>query len=664
VTGPVVVLLPVAGSVLLALSARLPGVVSTILAAYLALVAATAGIVLVLSPFRWVTPHGLLAAELVLFAAAAGIWAWRGRPGIPLTPVRAALRIVLGRPETALLLVAVLALLGYELLLGLTAPPTNWDSLTYHLARAASWAQHGGYFWVPDAPTDRINEFQPLAEQELLFLFAATGGAALYALPQFVAELAILVAVYGLARRIGFGIREAACAALLLATLSLVTLEATTAQNDLVAASFPVVASCLLLGDDRREAWLAGVALAFGLGAKLTTALVLPVLAVMAALRGRRTVLRVLGGAAVGLVAVAMWGYVLNVVHTGHLLGHGGGRVEHTASPSWPGTAITALYLAYSTLDLSALSNRLIVSLAVAGLAAGAVAAALAVRRRRRATAPVEAGGVVLPFAAALLVVWAGGILAWLAREWGYPIRGPGGVVGALTRTVNEDVSAFGPVGAVLVAGLPVLGVVAYARGWARSQALALAAAVPVFGLLLVLQIQWNEFLTRFLLVPVVLAAPLLATLFRSRAVGAAFGFVAVLVAVMTMIHIQSKPFHQHPWSFTEVRALTTAQDPHVAAAVADYRLLVPPHACVGAVLGVDEPAYLLFGPRFAHRVEFLSVANAEHQAIVQGLFYVVISTGPNRWAANQFRADGWRVRPIGGYWLLASEPKATTGEC
>ena len=40
---------------------------------------------------------------------------------------------------------------------------------------------------MPNAPADRINEFQPLAEQELLFLFAATGRAALFALPQYVA---------------------------------------------------------------------------------------------------------------------------------------------------------------------------------------------------------------------------------------------------------------------------------------------------------------------------------------------------------------------------------------------------------------------------------------------------------------------------------------------
>src|SRR5262249_30699666 len=163
---------------------------------------------------------------------------------------------------------------------------------------------------------------------------------------------------------------------------------------------------------------------------------------------------------------------------------------------------------------------------------------------------------VLVAFAAALLVVWAGGVLAWLGREWGHPIRGSNGPVGSLTRVVSEDYSAFGPLGAVLVAGLPALGVVAYARGWARSQALALAAAVPLFVFLLVLQAEWNEFLTRFLLVPVVLAAPLLAALFRSRAVGAAFATVGVLVGAITVLHIQSRPFDQHPWRFTQAAAL------------------------------------------------------------------------------------------------------------
>ena len=131
-------------------------------------------------------------------------------------------------------------------------PPNNWDSLTYHLTRVAGWRQEHGVHWIANAPTGRINEFQPLAEQLILFLVVA-GSTALYALPQYVAELAILISVYGAARRLGYEPRAAARGTALVAMLSLVALESTTAQNDLVAASFPIAAAFFLLGRSQLE---------------------------------------------------------------------------------------------------------------------------------------------------------------------------------------------------------------------------------------------------------------------------------------------------------------------------------------------------------------------------------------------------------------------------
>jgi hypothetical protein len=275
-----------AAALLAAASVRLRSLTATLLVAYLAFVADVGLTTLVLSPFHAVTRGGLAAAEAVILAGTIAVWWLRGRPGLPLGGARTAVRAVLSDVPTAVFLCAVLVLLAYELALGLMVPPNTWDALAYHLPRAAAWAQHHGVEWIPNAPTLRMNAFQPLAEQELFFLFVATGSAALYALPQFLAELAILVAVYGGARRLGFGIRPSACAALLFACFALVALEATTAQNDLVAASFPAVAVCLLLGEGVLEPALAGVAVGFGVGVKLTTALSLPVLERLADTRG------------------------------------------------------------------------------------------------------------------------------------------------------------------------------------------------------------------------------------------------------------------------------------------------------------------------------------------------------------------------------------------
>ena len=364
-------------ALLAATALRLQSLVSTLLVAYLALVANLGLVTLVLSPFREVTRGGLAVAESLLLMAAVAGWWLRGRPRLPLAPARPAISQILCSPLTALFLVVVVGVLAYELVLALTVPANNWDSLTYHLARVAAWAQHGGIYWISNAPTDRLNEFQPFAEQQILFLFVATGGGALFALPQFLAELAILVAVYGASRRLGFEVRAAACAAFLLATFSLVALEATTAQNDLVAASFPVVAACLLLGGGGIEAALAGAAVGIGLGAKLTTLLVLPVVAWLAVTRGRRTVALAIAGALIGFAAIGMWGYALNVSNTGHVLGHGQGRVEATTSPSYPGSVLTGIDVLYATMDLSALSDGLIRLLTLAGLLAAAAAAAL-----------------------------------------------------------------------------------------------------------------------------------------------------------------------------------------------------------------------------------------------------------------------------------------------
>jgi hypothetical protein len=661
--GLLALVLPVATAGLVAASARFGHLVPTLLLGYLVLVVATVGTALALSPFRLVTPVGLAAFEATLLVAAGVLWQRRGRPGFPLRPAAAVVRELLGRPETAVFLLFVLVLLAYELLLGLTVPPNNWDSLTYHLARAAAWAQHGGYFWIPNAPTDRINEFQPLAEQELLFLFAATRSGALFAVPQYLAELAILVAVYGSARRLGFTVRASACATFLLATFGLVALEASTAQNDLVAASFPAVSACLLLGAGALEAVLAGVAVGLGLGAKLTTALVLPVLLCLAVLRGRRAFVLAAGGTLGSLLLVGMWGFVLNTVHTGHVLGHGGGRIGNTTSPSWPGSAVTAMDVVYSSMDLSTLSDRLIYSLLAAGLLAGSAVAVLAARRRRRA-AMLDGAAVALPLVAAALAVLIGKVLASLAVRWGHPIRGPGGPIGGLTRQVNENFSAFGPVGAVLLLCVPLLGLVQFVRRRADARVLVLASAVPVFVTLLVLQAKWNEFITRFLLVPLVLSAPVLALLFRGRAAVAAYAAVGSAVAALTVTHVQGRPVDLAPWRFSEVRALQVAQDPAVARALAELEREAPPRACLGAVLGGDEPSYLLFGHGLQHRVRYFTVVDPVHQALVDGVFYVVISTGRNHWVAGQFRDAGWKLRGLGGYWILAAEPHATTGVC
>ena len=84
----------------------------------------------------------------------------------------------------------------------------------------------------------------------------------------------------------------------------------------------------------------------------------------------------------------------------------------------------------------------------------------------------------------------------------------------------------------------------------------------------------------------------------------------------------------------------------------------------VGAVLGPDEPSYVLWGTRLRHRVLYLPSLSAVEAAVARNLDYVVISTGENAPVGATFAAAGWHLEPLGAYWTLAVAPGATNGDC
>jgi len=665
-----------AAAFLFAAALRLGSLVSTLLAAYLAYVAITAAVTLALSPIRWVTQGGLAVAQTIVLVAAVAAWWARGRPALPLAEGRAAAREVLTDPVSAVFLAFVLVLLGYELVLALSVPQNNGDALGYHLPRAAAWAEHHGIYWIPNAPTVRMNAFQPLAEQQILFSLVATAGGRLVAMPQYLAELAMLVAVYGASRRLGFAVRPAAGAASLVATFSLVALEATTAQNDLVAASFPVVAACLLLsrGTGWVEPLLGGASAGMGLGAKLTAGLVLPVLAWLALARGRRVTAAAAVGGVVGLLAIGMWGYVLNWHSTGHLLGSDTGQVLNRASPSYPDSLGNAFYLIYGTMDASILSSRLIHALALVGLVAGIAVAAWALYRRRGVGRALGNGAMVaLPLLAPLLVIGAGGVISWVSGKWGFPIRQPGGLVDQLFETLNKEYtrmshhsfSAFGPIGIVTLVAAIVLTVYDSVARRLDMRRLALASALPLFLVLVALTTFWNPFLVRFFVVPAVLTAPLAGRLLGNRMTYAAYAVAASLAIGLTITHDQTKPLESaygygYAWNLDQQQALSENSRPEVAESLDAIDKALPADACVGAVLDVWEPSYLLYGPHLERHVVYLPVDGAASRAAADRLPYAVITTGDNGWAVDGFEQAGWRVEQLPGIWRLAVAPYAS----
>ena len=621
-----------------------------------------------LSPPRLVTRAGLGVSETAILVGVLGLWMFRGRPGFPCPSIRPLFHSI-GRDPAVLLLAAVVSVSSiYELLLVFTVPPNNWDSLTYHLTRAAAWAQHRGVYWIPNAPTDRVNEFQPLAEQQVLLFLVATGRAALFAAPQWLAGAAIVGSIYEVARKLGRSPRAAVFAALLFATAPLFALETTTAQNDLVAAALPIAASALVLGGTGSGAALAGVAVALGIGVKLTTVLVLPIPFALALLRGRRTFVRMAVWSITGFVLLGMWSFVLNVSHTGRVLGNGAGRLAQQASPSLTGTPTTLFRILYGLFDLSGFDAVLLTTSAVVGCVLAVVA--FVISRRSGASRSSTAAMVcaaALPFLAPRFIPVLAHGLHIAGNAVSLPVTAQASTGGAffwgIDYGVNEDLSSFGALVGPLLLVASVVGIIQGLRGRVGRRMLVLAAALPLFVVLLALESKYNPWLSRFLLVPAVLTAPLLACLARWRVAAGAVAVVAV--AQLALVHVRNdmKPLRGHlapPWQLTQSEAVQLTFQP--AAGKAITALDRAASRCVGAVLGPDEPSFLLFGDRLERRVVFLPSVGTARAAERAGTSEVVVGHVPR--VRGALEKAGWTLRPLGTYWSLAVSPLSDKVGC
>ena len=324
------------------------------------------------------------------------------------------------------------------------------------------------------------------------------------------------------------------------------------------------------------------------------------------------------------------------------------------------------LYLLYGLMDLSVLSNDLIEWLAVAGLLAAAGVAVWALRSEKVSLAVRDGARAALPFFAPALVLGGAAVIAGATGLLGFPLRGAGGALAPLneslartyTRISNEDYSALGPLGIVAMLAASAIAVTAYVRRRADARHLALACALPCFLVLISATTAWTPLLIRFFLVPVALAAPLLAWLFPGRAAIAAYAAVAAVTVSLTVAHDQAKPLsspygYGRPWNLSQKLALATNSRGDYAAEVSGLDLAVT-SGCLGAIVRESDPVYLLYGTHFQRHVVYLPHGNPDTPAYDKRLTAVVVNSVLGH-SADELVKGGWTVRPIGGLWLLST---------
>lgn len=128
-------------------------------------------------------------------------------------------------------------ILATTLFTAIVYPPNTYDSMTYHMPRVLHWiSNHNVSFY----PTDiaRQNYLMPLAEFAIMHLQLLTGGDIYANLVQWVNFIVLICLGAAVAEELGLDKKVQLLSALLIATLPMAILQASSTQNDLVVSVF------------------------------------------------------------------------------------------------------------------------------------------------------------------------------------------------------------------------------------------------------------------------------------------------------------------------------------------------------------------------------------------------------------------------------------------
>ena len=144
-----------------------------------------------------------------------------------------------------------------------------------------------------------------------------------------------------------------------------------------------------------------------------------------------------------------------------------------------------------------------------------------------------------------------------------------------------EDYSYFGAVGGLVAIGIPLLALWEVRGGRVDRRALVLAVGLPVYIALFALTAKYNEWVSRFMLAPVALTAPLYAPLFRRRLIGFTLAGTAALAVLLTHLHNEHKPLDTGwtPWATSQAQVIGVPWEQ----ASAQIEHIVPQDAPIGA---------------------------------------------------------------------------------
>jgi hypothetical protein len=569
---------------------------------------------IVLSLPEALTRGGLLAAQAAIAVAAVAAWALTGRrrpregwrPPDEWRPSWGQTRAAASdHPALAVLVVMAAGALLLDLVLAIAVAPSNWDSMTYHLSRAAYWLQQESARQISGGSLRQLNS-APNGEFLQAWTMGIAGTDRFVAVVQWLALVGTATCVYLGARLIDFSRGAALFAAALFVVLPQPILQASSTQNDLIVAFF--VAATAVFGvrglrdRDAGEIVIAALAVGVAVGTKGTALALLPSLAIMLGYTvwrtrpGPRIVAGGLVAAAVSVVALGGWGYALNLHGQGSLFGDLDQATKREAKI--PNNAV-----------------RVVWTLA-------------------------DSPGVSIPWFDAIAAKTAHATVGQLEIKDRFGFFADS--------AISEDTSAYGFVGWLVL--LPLLLYFAFAprAGPRRIVAIAGLVGIAAFAILF----GYNIWVGRLLLPTVALVMPLLAVLSR-RGVPATLTVVAAALTLVPCLLLNPNKMllvtAPAPTALGKDRIdQMTAIRPEMAPVIRAVDQRVGERGAIAFVGSEDSWDYPFFGEHRQRRVvRFSSPGDVDRRTIGSTGVRAVLFANVGR------PARAWRARSLGGdYWL------------
>lgn len=517
---------------------------------------------LALSPMDALTQIGIVIAACLSLGLALLLWLVREKPVPTVRPYAQQALGCLRDPVVGIPALAVGAVYVYLAAAGLLLPQNDSDPLVYQLTRSALWRQQQSVGIVGDGVELRLDGNPIVAELGGVVWLTVANGEKFVWLSQFGAVFAMALAVGVLARRIGMERRESMLSAVLVPTLAVVVVQAVTAYNDVLLASFLVSAAAFALCRGA-GAWLGlMLAVALAVATKFTGPLLICVVAVLVMVAHPPRRWHVPGSALVlGAFLGSGW-YVVNLVRTGDVSGGIARAGDQTPDLAPAATVVRVQRLTLDAFDLSGSLGHWRFGYAVAAIAL-ALCGLYAVRRKSqlpsRAVLVAAAGLVLLPD---MLATTRDGLRFAFGRLWA--IIGDEAAAAlatsstAVSRTADGSDSWFGPLFVPLVTAVLVVTVLGVLRHELPPVALGLAATPILATLILALTIIYDPWRGRFLIAPAAMSVAVWGVVTRKEWVAWLVSVGATVTLVSCAATWQGKPSGLGYSPFREVGANDT----------------------------------------------------------------------------------------------------------